>query len=190
MDGKLRTDGLERPCAAQAGRNNARTMKLTLLSLALMLALPSVLPAADEAKKEPAAPAAEAPAEGELPRVSAADMEGVRKLLGKKAIVYGKVTGTSSNERLGMSWVQMDGEKFTLVTWKDSYAKFPEGQSPAKIYKGAKIEVTGEITEYKPKNGGDGKLQIKLTDPAQIKITEPAAAKDDKKSGAKDKKEK
>ena len=38
--------------------------------------------------------------------------------------------------------------------------------------------------EYKPKNGGDGKLQIKLSDPAQIKVIEEAAAKDDKKPGA------
>jgi hypothetical protein len=165
-------------------------MKSALLFSLLALALPAFVRAADEEKKEAApAPAAESTA-GELPRVSAADMEGVRKLIGKKAVVFGKVTGGSSNDRLGMTWIPMDGEKFTLVAWKDSYAKFPEGQSPAKLYKGAKIEVTGEIMEYKPKNGGDTKLQIKLTDPAQIKVIEPAAAKDDKKSGgAKEKKE-
>ena len=159
-------------------------MKTTLLLSLLMLPLPRAVFAADDAKKEAApAPAAESAVE-ELPRVSAGDMEGVRKLLGKKAVVFGKVTGASSNERLGMTWLAIDGEKFTLVTWKDSYAKFPEGQSPAKIYKFAKIEATGEIMEYKPKNGGDGKLQIKLSDPAQIKVIEEAAAKDDKKSGA------
>jgi hypothetical protein len=157
-------------------------MKTALLLSLLALCLPAFSAAADEEKKA-AAPGAESAAE-ELPRVSAADMEGVRKLLGKKAVVYGKVTGASSNDKLGMTWLAMDGEKFTLVTWKDSYPKFPGGQSPAKIYKGAKIEVTGEIMEYKPKNGGDGKLQIKLSDPAQIKITEPAGAPgDDKKAG-------
>ena len=147
----------------------------------LALAFSPAVIKADEAKRDTAPDAGNT--SDQLPRVSATDMEGVRKMLGKKAVVFGKVTGASANEKLGMTWLAMDGEKFTLVSWKDSYAKFPEGQSPAKIYKGAKIEVTGEIMEYKPKNGGDGKLQIKLSDPAQIKVIEPAAAKDDKKPG-------
>ena len=167
-------------------------MKLTLLLTAL--ALTPLLRAADD--KKDAAPAketapakeepAEAPATNELPRVSAGDIEGVKKLIGKKAVVFGKVISANESEKVGMSFLDLDGGKFTVVCFKDNYSKFPDAQSPAKLYKGKTIEITGDIFEYRKGGKGSPQPEIKLTDPAQIKVIE--AAKDEK--GGKDAKEK
>ena len=164
-------------------------MKLTLLLSALALApllraddKKDTAPAKEPAKEEKAAESAETPAANELPRVSAGDVEGVKKLIGKKAVVYGKVISSKEVEKSGISFLDLDGGKFTVVCWKDSYAKFPEAQSPAKIYKGKNIEITGDITEYRKTPNSSPQSQIKLTDPAQIKVIE------DSKDDAKDKK--
>ena len=142
-------------------------MKTTLL-LACLACTP-ILRAADDAKTTPA-PAKEEGTVNELPRVSAGDMEGVRKLIGKKAVVFGKVISANESDKAGMSFLDLDGGKFTVVSWKADYPKFEQAQSPAKLYKGKDVEVTGEIFEYRAKGKGDPKLEIKLTDPAQIKV--------------------
>lgn len=163
-------------------------MKLTLLLASLALApllhaddKRDAAPAKEPAKEEKAAESPETPATNELPRVSAGDIEGVKKLIGKKAVVYGKVISSKEVEKSGISFLDLDGGKFTVVCWKDSYAKFPEAQSPAKIYKGKTIEITGDITEYRKTPGSSPQSQIKLTDPAQIKVMEEK--KEDDKSG-------
>lgn len=132
----------------------------------------------------------------DLPRAKAEEEAAVRALIGKKATITGKVTDAFESPK-GMTFLNLDGGKFTIVAWKDSYAKF-EGGSPAKLYEGKDIEVTGPIDEYRPRGASKddpGKLQIKLNTPEQIKIltpTEPAGdAKDgDKKDDAKDSKDK
>ncbi len=167
------------------GRNNpiltTTAMKLTVLLTCL--ALTPLLRAADDDKKD-GAPAKEESATNELPRVSAGDIEGVKKLIGKKAVVFGKVISANESAKAGISFLDLDGGKFTVVCFKDNYAKFPEGQSPDKIYKGKDIEITGEIFEYRAKGKGDPKPEIKLTEPSQIKIIEKEAGKKagDKKS--------
>ena len=168
-------------------------MKLTLLLTALAFA--PLLRAADD-KKDSAAPAtgeksaeskeAPAPAAAALPRVSAGDIEGVKKLIGQQAVVYGKVISARAVDRIGMSFLDLDGGKFTVVSWKDAYAKFPGGQSPAAIYKGKTIEITGKIEEYKKGAASSAQPQIKLTDPSQIKVIEDAK---DAKGGSTDKKD-
>ena len=151
-------------------------MNIRLLStLALLCALSAPLPAQDT---KPAAtaetkPAADASA---LPKAEAADEGAVRALLGQKATITGDVTSSFASEKTGMTFIALAGGTFTVVCWKRSYEKF-EGGSPADLYRGKKIEITGMIEEYKGKSGTDaGKLQIKLNDPAQIKITGEAAA--------------
>ncbi len=132
----------------------------------------------------------------DLPRANAIEEAAVRALLGKKATITGKVTDAFESPK-GMTFLNLDGGKFTVVAWKDRYDKF-EGGSPAKLYKDKTIEVTGAIEEYRSKGASKddpGKLQIKLNSPDQIKILtppEPAAdAKDgDKKDEAKDSKDK
>ena len=107
----------------------------------------------------------------ELPRVKEAE---VRKLVGRKAVVSGRVSNTHESEK-GITFITLEGGKFTVVCWKESYGKF-EGGSPAKLYKGKTIEVTGDIFEYKGKDGGSkGQLEIKLREPGQVKVTGEAA---------------
>ena len=164
---------------ARCGRNmpaNTTAMKLTLLLICLVSA--PLLRAADDEKKDPAPAKEESPA-NELPRVSAGDIEGVKKLVGKKAVVYGKVISANASEKAGMAFLDLDGGKFTVVCFKDNYAKFPVAQSPDKIYKGKDIEITGDIFEYRAKGKGDPKPEIKLTDPSQIKVIEKATDKKD-----------
>ena len=144
-------------------------MKYPLLFLFALTFVP-VLRAADD-KKESPAPAAEDSKGNALPRVSAGDIEGVKALIGKKAVVFGKVISARAVEKPGMTFLELDGGKFTVVCWKDNYSKFEGGQSPDKIYKGKDIEITGEIFEYKGKTGkGSPQPEIKLTEPSQIKI--------------------
>ena len=122
----------------------------------------------------------------ELPKVEAVKEAEVRKLVGRKAVVCGRVSNTHESEK-GITFITLEGGKFTVVCWKESYGKF-EGGSPAKLYKGKTIEVTGDIFEYKGKDGGaKGQLEIKLREPGQVKVTgEAAGAKEgDEKAGAK-----
>jgi hypothetical protein len=110
----------------------------------------------------------------ELPRVEAVKEAEVRKLVGRKAVVSGRVSNTHESEK-GITFITLEGGKFTVVCWKESYGKF-EGGSPAKLYKGKTIEVTGDIFEYKGKDGGSkGQLEIKLREPGQVKVTGEAA---------------
>lgn len=121
----------------------------------------------------------------ELPKVEAVKEAEVRKLVGRKAVVCGRVSNTHESEK-GITFITLEGGKFTVVCWKESYGKF-EGGSPAKLYKGKTIEVTGDIFEYKGKDGGSkGQLEIKLREPGQVKVTGEAGAKDgEEKGGAK-----
>jgi hypothetical protein len=107
----------------------------------------------------------------DLPRANALEEAAVRALLGKKAIITGKVTDAFESPK-GMTFLNLEGGKFTLVAWKDSYEKF-EGGSPAKLYKDKVVEVTGEVFEFRPKGASKddpGKLEIKLSSPEQIRI--------------------
>jgi hypothetical protein len=163
-------------------------MKRSCILVAAGLTIACIDPAAgDDRRKSPAPAAAEGSATA-LPRVSAGDIEGVKNLVGKKAVVFGKVISANEVEKSGTSFLELDGGKFTVVCFKENYSKFEGGQSPAKIYKGKDIEVTGEIFEYRGKTGkGSPQPEIKLTDPTQIKVI--SAEKKDEGKDAKDKKE-
>ncbi len=132
----------------------------------------------------------------DFPRAKAEEESAVRALIGKKAIITGVVTDAFESPK-GMTFLNLDGGKFTLVAWKDHYDKF-EGGSPAKLYKGKTIEATGVIDEYRPKGASKddpSKLQIRLNAPDQIKVltteTPDAETKEgDKKTEDKDPKAK
>ena len=178
MTGNGRVKSKKKIARLPSGRNmpalTTTAMKLTVLLTCL--AVTPLLRAADDDKKD-AAPAKEEGTVNELPRVAAGDIEGVKKLIGKKAVVFGKVISANESAKAGISFLDLDGGKFTVVCFKDNYAKFPEGQSPDKIYKGKDIEITGEIFEYRAKGKGDPKPEIKLTEPSQIKIIEKEPGK-------------
>jgi len=143
-------------------------MKHLLLALGLLCLFPAVLHADD------------------LPRVKATEEKAIRELLGKKATVTGRVIVTKET-KTGMNFLDFEGGKFTVVSWKEDNAKF-EGGSPAKLYAQKVIEVTGTIIEYRSKSAkadDPGKLEIKLTSPDQVKIAKesvPAADADGKEA--------
>jgi|694.fasta_scaffold74137_4 hypothetical protein len=115
-----------------------------------------------------------------LPKVEAIREADVRKLIGQKAVVSGRVSNAHESTK-GITFLTLEGGKFTVVCWKESYSRF-EGGSPAKLYKDKTIEVTGDIFEYKGKDGKTkGQLEIKLRDPSQIRIVKDAAAKEEAK---------
>ena len=131
---------------------------------------------AAEARNEAPEAKADAPENeaGDLPQVEALKEGDVRKLIGRKAVVIGRVTNTHASEK-GITFITLEGGKFTVVCWKESYAKF-EGGSPATLYKGKTIAVTGDIFEYKGKDGSSkGQLEIKLREPSQVRIIEAQA---------------
>jgi DNA/RNA endonuclease YhcR with UshA esterase domain len=166
-------------------------MRLTLLLAAFAFTL--VPCPADDRKDSTRGKAAEEASAAEskkestdegLPRVSAGDIEGVKKLVGKKAVVFGKVISTGE-AKSGISFLNLDGGKFTVVTFKEHWPKFEDGQSPSKLYKGKEVEITGDIFEYRKTPNSSPQPEIKLTDPSQIRVIEPK--KEEK--GAKDEKE-
>lgn len=123
----------------------------------------------------------------DLPRAKAIEEDAVRALIGKKSIITGTVTAAFESPK-GMTFLNLEGGKFTIVAWKESYEKF-EGGSPAKLYKGKNVEVTGQVFEFRPKGASKddpGKLEIKLTSPDQVKILTPEAAPKPEDAGKKD----
>lgn len=136
----------------------------------------------------------------DLPRANALEEDAVRAILGKKGIITGKVTDAFESPK-GLTFLNLEGGKFTVVAYKDSYAKF-EGGSPAKLYKGKVVEVTGEVFEFRPKGASKddpGKLEIKINSPDQVKVLNTAETgpvpetkpdDKDKKTGAKSGKDK
>ena len=135
------------------------------------------------AQEEAPGKAGEAQAAAEaapLPKVEAIREADVRKLIGQKAIVSGRVSNAHESTK-GITFLTLEGGKFTVVCWKESYSRF-EGGSPAKLYKDKTIEVTGDIFEYKGKDGKTkGQLEIKLRDPAQVRIVKDPGAKEEAK---------
>ena len=132
----------------------------------------------------------------DLPRANALEEDAVRALVGKKSTITGKVTDTFESPK-GMTFLNLEGGKFTLVAYKEAYPNF-EGGSPAKLYKGKTIEVTGEVFIYRAKGASKedpGKLEIKLRSPDQIKVSPkaetapeaPAADTPEKKADKSDK---
>ncbi len=145
-----------RPCGPgrTVGQNHPVMNLLRPFSALLLLTLPLAGLRADD-----------------LPRAKAEEESSVRALLGKNSIIIGKVTDAFESPK-GMTFLNLEGGKFTLIAWKDSYAKF-EGGSPAKLYRNKTIEVTGKIEEYRPRGAAKedpGTLQIKLNSPDQVKV--------------------
>lgn len=128
---------------------------------------------------------------GDLPKVKATEEKAIRALVGKKATITGRVVAAKEAKN-GMTFLDLEGGKFTVVAWKEDYASF-EGGSPAKLYAKQEIEVTGTVLDYKGKNGKadePGKLEIKLKTPDQVKILSgktPAEDADDAKDKDEDK---
>lgn len=148
-------------------------MKTLLTALGFGLSLLCLQPAALRAE--------------DLPKVKATEEKAIRALVGKKAIITGRVIAAKEAKN-GMTFLDFEGGKFLVVAWKEDYANF-EGGSPAKLYNKKEIEVTGTILDYKGKNAKadePGKLEIKLKHPDQVKIAGESGAKKDGGSDAQD----
>lgn len=90
-----------------------------------------------------------------------------KKHVGEKATVCGKVAGThyaaeSLNDPTFINLAKPYSDQvFKVVIWGRERAKFGK---PEQDYRGKRICVTGEITQFK------GTPQIVATDPSQIRI--------------------
>ncbi len=147
-------------------------MKPTLL-LPAVIAL--ALAGASARAETPAAPAAPPAAAAGVLRVDAKDKDALIAAKGKQAVVFGSVRAAQDTAK-GISFVNFEGDVFTVVCFEKDYKNFKEAL-PGALYDGKKVEVTGEVIDYK------GKLEIKITSPDQVKIM-GAAEVAPKKEGA------
>jgi hypothetical protein len=121
----------------------------------------------------PAVQAQDAP-----PRVKAANVVALGELVGQRVTVYGRVGSTATSRRSGAQFLNFESSEFSVVCLAADLPKFKAGQ-PADIFRGHEVEVTGTLERYQ------GKLQIKLTDPAQIKLADQPAGAEGPRAGPK-----
>lgn len=172
-------------------------MKSTLLCLSLCLFTVGLAPAQDKKPETPAAKdatggsfndkeeAPEAPAKAELPVVDPTNVDQLRANEQKMVIVRGKVSRTkdwdgNGKPDKGINFVNIGGDRFTMVTFASDYDKFGTTR-PAAMYRDKTIEVTGKLEERQ------GRWQIKVSSPDQVKIVgdeekKEGDAKDEKKA--------
>jgi len=137
----------------------------------LVLGDPAGVSAKEEGQAQKPVPATGA--KGEIdrkpllpPRVSANNTVELRKLLNRDVTVTGKVDRVNKSSS-GHQFLSFTSSELTVVCFQKSLAAFKEG-TPADLYGQREVEITGRLELY------NGKLQIKLHQPAQIKL---AAAK-------------
>ena len=103
----------------------------------------------------------------EVPRVAATDGEAIRKLVGQRAVVFGKVERTDDYQGK-MAFINFSGREFTAMVFARNYERFEK--PPEELLRGKYVEIIGIIAEYK------GKLQIVLDGPQQlIKVEDPTS---------------
>lgn len=129
-----------------------------LLNILIALLLPGIFAGGVSAKED-------AP---KTKRIKATNVVELRDYADKRVTVYGKIesTGTASS---GHNFLNFYGKQVAVFCHKNDVAKFKAGK-PAALYKGKDVEITGDLSLYQ------GKLQLKLTDPAHIKIIDLGAA--------------
>ena len=103
------------------------------------------------------------------PRVPANNTVTLRGLVGRDVTAWGKVESTSQSKNSGHQFLKLVGSELSIICLKQDLANFTAGK-PADLFRSRHIEITGRLERY------NGRLQIKLTQPAQIKIVAPAAA--------------
>jgi hypothetical protein len=86
----------------------------------------------------------------------------LRERVGKETVVTGHIERTSRSKG-GHHFLNFASSELTIVCFEEHARKFKD-QPPAEAFKGKDVTVTGKIELYQ------GKLQIKLEDPAQIRI--------------------
>ncbi len=117
-------------------------------------------------------------------RLAAGDVVGVRAALGRVATVFGKVTRVSVSARAHMTFIELDGGKFTLVCRESDYGKFPN-KEPGAEWLDKMVEVTGEVSEYTKREPAT--LQMKLKEATQLRS--PLDTKPDKPEAGRGKQE-
>ena len=109
----------------------------------------------------------------EVPRVSATDGEAIQKLLGQRAVVYGKVERTNDYQGK-LTFINFPGQKFSVVVYAKNYDRFEK--PPEELLRDKQVEIIGIIADYK------GKLQIVLDSPQQLlKVEDPPSEETPKK---------
>src|SRR5262245_37176112 len=97
----------------------------------------------------------------------------LRERVGKETLVSGHIERTSRSSG-GHHFLNFSSSELTIVCFQEHVRKFKD-QPPADAYKNKDVEVRGKIELYQ------GKLQIKLTDPAQIRIVKVEPASESRK---------
>ncbi len=105
-------------------------------------------------------------------RVKASNSVALRELVGQEVTLYGTIASTGKSSG-GHQFLNFYGNQVAVFCSKDDVAKFREGE-PANLYKGKEVEVTGALSQFQ------GKLQLKLTDPANIRVVTTSSQPDTK----------
>lgn len=121
---------------------------------------------AQQAATEPVA-GEKSKVEDKLGRISVAEIGKLRSRVGKREIVFGKVSGTSISGS-GHHFLNFSSG-FKVICLKGDVGKFSKG-GPAAMYRGQLVEVRGEIATHQ------GKPQIGIESPDQVKVIDLAKA--------------
>ena len=95
------------------------------------------------------------------PAIKASNVSALRKLVGQRVTVTGKVTSVHKSSS-GHQFLNFPGKEVSVICRKDKVSKF-QPQSPADKYNQAYIAVTGLLQDYK------GRLQVQLAAPEDIR---------------------
>ena len=108
---------------------------------------------------------------------AAVSFQDAPKYYNQTKTIEGTVVGTFCDDKRCFLNFHEDFRKYvSAVIDSADFAKFSKAAGKEmkadldKMYTGKKVQITGAITEYKSKSGGDGRPQIMLTDSAKIKV--------------------
>lgn len=126
---------------------------------------------ADDKKLKEEKPAAEPSA-----TIDAGDADAIKAAIGNKATVTGtieKAAWSRSGKVMQISFKNAEKSKFNAVVFsknKDALDKKFDGDA-AKALTGAKVKITGKVSEFAPRNKPDDKRpQIVIDDVDQIEV--------------------
>lgn len=107
-----------------------------------------------------------------VPRVAATDRAALHKLVGQRAVVFGRIERTNDWDG-GINFLNFEGGAFTSVCFRRNYENFEAGR-PAELYRDKWVELIGIVELHK------GKPQIELVRPTQMLRVEDEAPDDAK----------
>lgn len=155
--------------------NPARS--LVFVAVATVLTFPLIAVRAAETKKPAASPTSKPATQSAT--IEASDATAIQAAVGKPAVVLGtidKAAWSRSGKVMRISFKGADASHFEAVVFsrnKEALDKKFKDDAEANL-SGAKVRVTGTITNYAPQNNPDDKhSQIIVNDVKQIELVDP-----------------